>query len=88
VIWSTDQLDLQVVLERFDRHLLTYHEVEVYRRWTWRAVPFGPCPRCRWPAHTLGPNGSPFHPFCWGNVDEPPWWDQWVRRQVLAGEWS
>jgi hypothetical protein len=57
-------------------------------RWSWRAVPYGPCPRCRWPAHTLGPNGSPFHPFCWGNADDPPWWDQWVRRQALAGEWG
>jgi hypothetical protein len=63
-------------------------DVETLHLWSWRAVPFGPCPRCRWPAHTLGPNGSPFHPFCWGNPDPVPWWSDFVLRQVRAGEWA
>jgi hypothetical protein len=56
--------------------------------WVWRPVPFGPCPRCWWPANTLGPNGSPWHAFCWGNPDPPPSFDQWMRRKVRAGEWQ
>jgi hypothetical protein len=57
-------------------------------QWAWRPVPFGPCPRCRWPANTLAPNGVPFHPFCWGNPDPVPWWSDFVLRKVRAGEWE
>jgi hypothetical protein len=49
--------------------------------WRWRKVPFGPCPRCYWPAHTLGPNGQPWHAFCWGNPDPPTWWDRFLLRE-------
>jgi hypothetical protein len=74
----------RVVLEVIERH---FGRV-VDPRWVWREVAFGPCPRCRWPAHTLAPNGSPFHPFCWGNPDPVPSFDQWLRRKVQEGEWS
>ena len=57
-------------------------------RWQWREVPFGPCPRCRWPAHTLAPNGVSFHPFCWGNPEPVPAWSDWVRRKDGIGEWG
>jgi hypothetical protein len=55
-------------------------------RWQWREVPYGPCPRCRWPANTLAPNGSPFHAFCWGNPDPPTTYDQYQRRLHTSGE--
>lgn len=55
-------------------------------RWQWRQRPYGACPRCRWPAHTLAPNGVPFHAFCWGNPDPVPAFDQWLRRKVAEQE--
>ncbi len=57
-------------------------------RWEWRTVPFGPCPRCQWPANTLGPDGQPWHAFCWGTDTAAPAFDQWMRRKVDAGEWG
>jgi hypothetical protein len=55
-------------------------------RWRWRPVAFGPCPRCYWPAHTLGPNGQPWHAFCWGNPDPPTWWDRFLLRESRKKE--
>ena len=40
-------------------------------RWDWRPVPFGTCQRCPWPVHTRGPDGRPWHPFCWVEPDRP-----------------
>ena len=36
-------------------------------RWAdqWRAEPVGRCVRCRDRSHTPGPDGRPWHPFCW-----------------------
>jgi hypothetical protein len=57
-------------------------------RWEWRAVPFGRCIRCLWPANTLGPDNQPWHAYCWGVRDTAaPAFDQWMRRKVEAGEW-
>jgi hypothetical protein len=58
------------------------------RRWEWRTVPFGRCPRCQWPANCLGPDGQPWHAFCWGTDTAAPAFDQWMRRKVDAGEWG
>lgn len=35
--------------------------------WTarWAARPVGVCVRCQDPAHTLGPDGRPWHAFCY-----------------------
>jgi hypothetical protein len=57
-------------------------------RWQWRQVPFGRCPRCHWPANTLGPDGQPWHAFCWGNPDPPSGFSEWMRRKVEAGTWG
>ena len=48
--------------------------------WRWRERPYGPCPRCQWPANTLGPNGSPWHALCWNNADPAPSWNYWMLR--------
>lgn len=73
------------VLERYFDDI----EVEVGQQaWRWRAVPFGPCARCYWPSHTLGPDGWAVHPFCWDNLTPPSGFDQWVLRKDGAGEWG
>jgi hypothetical protein len=58
---------------------------EQEHRWAWRPSPFGPCPRCYWPANTLGPDGQPWHAFCWENAEPPSWWDQFLRREAAKG---
>jgi hypothetical protein len=44
--------------------------------WSWRrqwsAEPVGRCRRCRRASHTAGPDGEPWHAFCWGNLVPPP----------------
>jgi hypothetical protein len=50
-------------------------------RWTWRERPYGACVRCRWPAHTLAPNGVPFHPFCWDNPGPISGYERWLWRK-------
>jgi hypothetical protein len=77
--------DLGAALEELEA---AFGVVVVDHRWTWRSVPFGPCPRCRWPAHTLGPNGSPFHPYCWGNAAPVTDFERWLWRKAKAGEWE
>jgi hypothetical protein len=67
----------------------TFGQVDVLpTRWEWRAVPFGRCLRCQWPANTLGPDEWPWHPFCWGYDEPVPAYSEWLRRKVEAGEWG
>jgi hypothetical protein len=53
--------------------------------WDWRAEPYGSCQRCPWPSHSLGPDGKPWHPFCWADPHQPvsererAMYDWWVR---------
>jgi hypothetical protein len=43
--------------------------------WSWRArwhaELVGPCVRCGAQANTEGPDGRPWHPFCWGAAGTP-----------------
>jgi hypothetical protein len=75
----------EVILEVLERH---FGPVAVAWEWKWRAVAFGPCPRCRWLAHTLAPNGVPFHAYCWRNGDPVSDFERWLYRQAQAGAWS
>jgi hypothetical protein len=75
----------RVVIEVLERHLGPVTELH---RWSWRPVPFGACVRCRWPSHTLAPNGAPFHAFCWGNPDPVSSFEEWMRRKDGVGEWG
>jgi hypothetical protein len=60
-------------------------------RWAdqWRDEPVGTCTRCPWPAHTPGPDGRPWHAFCWMVPTLPisPF-ERWLFRKVQADEWS
>jgi hypothetical protein len=38
----------------------------------WRADLMGACVRCGTEANTEGPDGRPWHPFCWGAAGTPP----------------
>jgi hypothetical protein len=79
--------DVQVAMEVLAGHFGPPVQIwQELHRWSWRQVPFGPCPRCRWPAHTLAPNGSPFHPFCWGNPVPVSSFERWLQRKVAEEE--
>jgi hypothetical protein len=38
----------------------------------WQAEPTGACTRCGGEANTTGPDGRPWHPFCWAAAGKPP----------------
>jgi len=44
--------------------------------WSWRArwhaEPVGACVRCGAQANTTGPDGRPWHPYCWAAAGTPP----------------
>jgi hypothetical protein len=78
--------DLHQVLELLERWDLPIAEVEFLPRWHWREEPFGPCPRCWWPAHCLGPDGRPWHAFCWGNNTVPSSFEMWLLGKAMEEE--
>jgi hypothetical protein len=55
-------------------------------KWGWHPDPVGVCQRCYWDAHTLGPDGKPWHAYCWRNPTSPPSFDQWLLRKVREAE--
>lgn len=71
--------DLNAALEVLEREGLGW-------RWHWREEPFGPCNRCYWDTNTLGPDGRPWHAFCWENPSPPTSWDQWLLRKTREQE--
>jgi hypothetical protein len=78
---ALDDLNDALVLVEFH-----FGPVEPRATWRWREEPFGVCQRCYWDAHTLGPDGRPWHPFCWANPNPPPAFDQWLLRKVREAE--
>jgi hypothetical protein len=70
----------------FRKHFGPVKPMDPPHRWSWRAVPFGACVRCRWLAHTLAPNGVPFHAFCWGNPDPVSGYERWMLRKAREEE--
>jgi hypothetical protein len=72
-----------------------HHPGEPPHGWSWRDhwrdEPVGTCsrPACPWPAHTLGPDGRPWHAFCWMVPTQPiSAFERWMFAKVEAGEWN
>ena len=78
--------DLNDALDLLERAGFELQPVVAALRWRWREEPFGVCQRCYWDAHTLGPDGKPWHAFCWGNEIPPTSFDQWLLRKWLEQE--
>ncbi len=68
---ANDDPDAEAKLDR-----LAAGQAEMPAGWNWRqrwsAEEVGRCRRCRRVSHTAGPDGQPWHPYCWGNPNPPP----------------
>jgi hypothetical protein len=59
---------------KLDRLAASPPELPVGWNWRqrWSADDIGRCRRCRRVSHTAGPDGQPWHPYCWGNPNPAP----------------